>query len=178
VAEPPAPAEPAAEAPAAQPAPEAEEAVLAAEAPAMEPAPMELWEDPDRVVEMEIDGAFTFPMELSVGATFLITEEGRVTADIAAVHAVIFGHYTGTLRATRSIRVGPAGVVEGQLEAPEIELAPGAVVNGLRAGGPPAPATPHDESTTDSSTEAEAGGEGDDEIFVESPIFVEGVSRR
>ena len=155
------------------------EAYLAADGPAMEPTASPepaLWEDPDRVVEMEIDGDFSFPMELSVGGTFLVTESGRATADISTVHAVVFGRFEGTLRASRSIRIGPDARVEGTLESPEIEIADGAVVNGLRAGEQaPDPAPPIDLPAPRSS-EGE-GAKEEDEIFVASPIFVEGVSR-
>jgi cytoskeletal protein CcmA (bactofilin family) len=216
---------------------EEREADLVADAPAMEPAAVAAAEpDPDRAIEMEIDGDFSFPFELTVGATLLITETGHASADIAAVHAIILGQYTGTLRATRSIRVGATGRVDGVLEAPEVEIAEGAVVNGLRAGGQvaegqpepvaepareavpepartpsPAPgpvAAPDDVPSPPSSeldgasssrpaaapvspsqareVPVEAGRnahdgdvdlEEDDEIFVASPTFTEGVSR-
>jgi cytoskeletal protein CcmA (bactofilin family) len=137
--------------------------------------------DPERVVEMEITGEFSFPMELTVGATFMIAEGGRVSADISTVHAIVLGQYSGTLRASRSIRVGPRAHVEGVLEAPEVEIADGAVVNGLPATPEelevPADEAPDDQVPPESSSEDESGAPTDDEIFVASPIFTDGVSR-
>lgn len=153
------------------------EAYLAADGPAMEPvatAEPDVSRDPDRVVEMEIDGDFSFPMELSVGGTFLVTESGRAAADISTVHAVVLGRYEGTLRASRTIRVGPQARVEGTLQAPEIQIADGAVVNGLRVSDQPAEAS---STVRDDALPPPRPAEEDDEIFVASPIFVEGVSR-
>jgi cellulose synthase (UDP-forming) len=91
--------------------------------------------DPEHAIEMEITGEFSFPMELSVGATFVIGESGRVVADIATVHAIVLGFYSGTLRASGSIRVGPNARIEGRLETPDLEIAEGAAINGSRASG-------------------------------------------
>ena len=189
----------------------------AAVAPPVAVAEAEAVADPDRVIEMEIDGEFTFPFELAVGATVRIAEGGRARADISAVHAIVLGAFTGTLRASRTITVGRTARVEGSLLAPEVQIADGALVNGVRAGfagddaqtfesrasddhfyasssirqegssaeaddfltgddattaapaqSPPAPASPAPDSPPAQTA--------DDEIFVASPIFTDGVS--
>jgi cytoskeletal protein CcmA (bactofilin family) len=184
------------------------------------PPPPAVTPDPDRIVEMEIDGDFSFPMELAVGATVLITEGGRASADISAVHAIVMGTYRGTLRASRTITVGRTAVVEGVLDAPQVQVADGALVNGVRVGLADVGAVPQtdgstpaddqsiadssfmDEGTTTAVAEPPAGDDAepvahvetasgpefppadsarqptaDDEIFVASPIFTDGISR-
>ena len=90
--------------------------------------------DPERTIEMQIDGEFSFPFELTVGATLLVSASGRLTADIATVHAIVLGRYEGTLRATRTIRIGPGATVDGALDAPEVVIEEGAIVTPPRTG--------------------------------------------
>ncbi len=83
-----------------------------------------------------VDGELTFPGELSVGGTFVVTEEGRVAADIVASNAYIRGAFTGKLTASGTILVGPSARVTGTLDGAELVVLDGAEVNGEVARTP------------------------------------------
>ena len=64
--------------------------------------------------------------ELDVQAVLFVEEGGMVKAEADVRHAVISGHYDGTLRAVECIEVTPTGMVTGKLISPRLVVADGA----------------------------------------------------
>jgi cytoskeletal protein CcmA (bactofilin family) len=65
-----------------------------------------------------------------VGHALTIAEGGKVTATLLAKTIVVSGAVKGSLCAKDTIVVGETAVVEGDLAAPAVRLADGAVVQG------------------------------------------------
>ena len=75
-------------------------------------------------VECEVNG------ELEVGGKLVIGEQGRVTADVNTVDAVIRGSFSGTMHASGSVEIAATGRVSGSLYTSELIIAKGAAFTG------------------------------------------------
>ena len=98
----------------------------------------------DLVIEGKVDGRIDLPNnQLTVG------EEGRVSAELHAKTVIVVGHVTGNIQAVERVEVQASGIVDGDVKAPRLVVAEGAVLNGAvtmgdaaKAGGAAAPQTP------------------------------------
>jgi cytoskeletal protein CcmA (bactofilin family) len=98
----------------------------------------------DLVLEGKVEGKVDLPNnQLTVGAN------GSVKAEIEAKAVVVVGKVTGNIRGTDRIEIQATGIVEGDVSAPRLIVAEGAVLNGAikmtdKAGttaSPPRPVT-------------------------------------
>ena len=81
--------------------------------------------DEDMVIEGKVEGSVELPnAQLTVGVN------GKVQAEIRAKSIVIVGHVKGNVQGTERVEVQGSGVIEGDLTAPRLIVAEGAVVNG------------------------------------------------
>ena len=64
-----------------------------------------------------------------------VARRASVVADISAKTITVLGRASGKLIATDTLRIAPGGVVEGHVEAPEVELADGARIGLPSPGG-------------------------------------------
>jgi len=104
----------------------------------------ELSGEEDLVVEGKVEGKVSLPnSQLTVGA------DGHVQAEVKAKTIVVIGRVSGNLHGAERIEIQATGVVEGDVHAPKLIVAEGAVLNGAismgakaAAGSAPAPAGP------------------------------------
>ena len=87
--------------------------------------------DEDLEIEGRVDGEIHLPNhQLTIGA------HGRVTAQVEAKNVVVIGHISGNVTASERVEVQASGVVDGDIQAPRLLIAEGAVVNGsIQMGG-------------------------------------------
>jgi len=96
----------------------------------------------DIVIEGTVEGKVDLPNnQLTVGAN------GTVRAEVTAKGIVIIGRVSGNVHGTERIEVQATGVVEGDVVAPKLAIAEGAIVNGSitmskKASAADAPSTP------------------------------------
>gem|GEM_PF-1637052 len=96
----------------------------------------ELTGNEDLEIDGNIDGRIDLPNnQLTIGA------EGRIKAEITAKAVVVVGRVTGNILATDRIEVQATGIVDGDVKAPRLVVAEGAVLNGsVEMGGKKTPA--------------------------------------
>ncbi len=80
--------------------------------------------------DFTVEGEFSFPGELQIGGSFIVTESGCVSADIAASNAFIRGTFTGTLTASGTIFATSSARITGRLQGSEVVLLEGAMMTG------------------------------------------------
>ena len=102
--------------------------------------------DEDLVIEGDVKGKVELPNnQLTLGAS------GRIHAEVSAKSVVVIGKVTGNVTGSERVEIQATGVVEGDVHAPRLVVAEGAVLNGaihMRSGSnagqvastPPAPA--------------------------------------
>ena len=79
----------------------------------------------DISVEGKVDGKVDLPNnQLTIGAN------GVVHAEIKAKHVVVIGHVSGNVKGLERIEIQATGVVDGDVTAPRLVVAEGAVING------------------------------------------------
>ena len=79
----------------------------------------------DLVLEGTVEGKVELPNnQLTVGAN------GVVKAEIQAKTVVVVGRVTGNIQGTDRIEIQATGVVDGDVSAPRLVVAEGAVLNG------------------------------------------------
>ena len=100
----------------------------------------------DLVIEGKVEGKVSLPnSQLTVGAN------GTIKAEVQAKSVVVIGRVAGNVRGTERVEIQATGVVEGDVMAPKLVVAEGAVLNGsiqmsakpgaaAAPAGPPAPA--------------------------------------
>jgi cytoskeletal protein CcmA (bactofilin family) len=69
--------------------------------------------------------------EVIAGETLWVGPTGRVEADLHADSLVVEGHVAGRLQARSAIALGPGAVVQGDVTAPRLQVADGALLNGV-----------------------------------------------
>ena len=79
----------------------------------------------DLVIEGKVEGKVSLPdNQLTVGPN------GSVTAEVAAKSVVVVGRVSGDIKGTERIEIQATGVVQGDVTAPRLVVAEGAVLNG------------------------------------------------
>jgi cytoskeletal protein CcmA (bactofilin family) len=79
----------------------------------------------DMVIEGKVEGKVDLPNnQLTVGAN------GTVRAEISAKAIVVVGRVAGNVHGTERVEIQGSGVVEGDVSAPRLVVAEGAVLNG------------------------------------------------
>lgn len=79
----------------------------------------------DLVIEGKVEGKVDLPNnQLTVGAN------GVVKAEIQAKAVVVVGKVSGNIRGTERIEIQATGIVDGDVTAPRLVVAEGAVLNG------------------------------------------------
>ena len=79
----------------------------------------------DLVIEGKVEGKVELPNnQLTVGAN------GVVRAEISAKGVVVIGRVAGNVKGSERIEIQATGIVEGDVAAPKLVVAEGAVVNG------------------------------------------------
>jgi len=96
----------------------------------------------DMVIEGKVDGKVDLPNnQLTIGAN------GTINAEINAKAVVVVGRVTGNIHGTERVEIQGSGIVEGDVSAPRLVVAEGAVLNGAikmtqKAGAAEAPRAP------------------------------------
>lgn len=89
----------------------------------------------DLVLEGKVEGKVDLPNnQLTIGAN------GAVKAEIQAKAVIVVGKVTGNIRGTDRIEIQATGVVDGDVSAPRLVVAEGAVLNGSIAMSEKGPA--------------------------------------
>jgi cytoskeletal protein CcmA (bactofilin family) len=79
----------------------------------------------DLVIEGKVEGKVTLPnSQLTIGAN------GTIKAEVQAKSVVVVGRVSGNVRGTERVEIQATGIVEGDVIAPRLVVAEGAVVNG------------------------------------------------
>jgi cytoskeletal protein CcmA (bactofilin family) len=79
----------------------------------------------DLQIDGTVEGRIDLPNnELTVGP------EGKVKAEVHAKTVIVVGHVTGNVTAVERAEVQASGVVDGDVRAPRLIVAEGAVLNG------------------------------------------------
>jgi cytoskeletal protein CcmA (bactofilin family) len=79
----------------------------------------------DIVVEGTVEGKIDLPNnQLTVGA------DGNVRAEVTAKAVIVVGKVAGNVHGTERVEIQATGVVDGDVSAPKLIVAEGAVVNG------------------------------------------------
>jgi cytoskeletal protein CcmA (bactofilin family) len=79
----------------------------------------------DMVIEGKVEGKVELPNnQLTVGAN------GTVRAEVHAKAVVVIGRVAGNVHGTERVEIQATGVVDGDVTAPRLVVAEGAVVNG------------------------------------------------
>jgi cytoskeletal protein CcmA (bactofilin family) len=79
----------------------------------------------DMVIEGKVEGKVDLPNnQLTIGAN------GTVRAEINAKGIVVVGRVTGNINGTERVEIQGTGIVEGDVSAPRLVVAEGAVLNG------------------------------------------------
>ena len=79
----------------------------------------------DIVIEGKVEGKVELPNnQLTIGAN------GQVKAEINAKAVIVVGRVAGNVRGTERVEIQATGIVEGDVIAPRLVVAEGAVVNG------------------------------------------------
>jgi len=79
--------------------------------------------------DLQIDGQVEGGIQLA-NHQLTISETGRVQAQLYAKDVIVIGHVTGNITATERVEIQVNGVVEGDIHAPRLIIADGAVLNG------------------------------------------------
>ena len=87
--------------------------------------------DEDLTIDGRVEGAIQLSNhELTIG------ENGKAQAELFDKSVVVIGHVKGDVVATERIEIRSTGVVEGNIRAPSLVIADGAVLNGnIEMGG-------------------------------------------
>jgi len=93
----------------------------------------------DLVIEGKVEGKVTLPnSQLTIGAN------GAIKAEVQAKSVVVIGRVSGNVRGTERVEIQATGIVEGDVIAPRLVVAEGAVVNGsIQMTSKPGAATAH-----------------------------------
>jgi cytoskeletal protein CcmA (bactofilin family) len=77
------------------------------------------------VIEGKVEGKVELPNnQLTIGAN------GTVRAEVDAKAVIVIGRVTGNVKGTERVEIQATGVVEGDVHAPRLVVAEGAVLNG------------------------------------------------
>jgi len=97
----------------------------------------------DIVIEGKVDGKVELPNnQLTIGA------DGVVRAEVQAKSVVVVGRVNGNVQGTERVEIQATGVVEGDVTAPKLVVAEGAVLNGSIHMSKPAAGATSQQPTT------------------------------
>ena len=101
----------------------------------------------DLVIEGKVEGKIDLPSNrLTIGAG------GQVQAQVHAKNVVVVGRVAGNVSASERLEIQASGIVEGDVEAPRLVVAEGAVLNGsVKMSAKGAAAQPRPAATTGAS---------------------------
>jgi len=88
--------------------------------------------------DLQIDGQVEGGVQLA-NHQLTVGETGRVQAQLYAKDVIVIGHVTGNITATERVEIQVNGVVEGDVHAPRLIIADGAVLNGAVEMSKPQP---------------------------------------
>ena len=93
----------------------------------------------DLVIEGKVEGKVTLPnSQLTIGAN------GTIKAEVQAKSIVVIGRVAGNVRGTERVEIQATGIVEGDVVAPRLIVAEGAVLNGsIQMSAKPGAAVAH-----------------------------------
>ncbi len=79
----------------------------------------------DMLIEGTVDGKVDLPNnQLTIGAN------GKIRAELNAKSVIVIGKVTGNVAGTERVEIQATGIVEGDVSAPRLVVAEGAVLNG------------------------------------------------
>lgn len=79
----------------------------------------------DLAIEGRVEGKVELPNnQLTVGAN------GVVQAEVNAKSVIVIGHVSGNVNGTERVEIQATGIVDGDVSAPRLVVAEGAVING------------------------------------------------
>ncbi len=109
--------------------------------------------DEDLVIEGDVKGKVELPNnQLTLGAG------GRIHAEVSAKSVVVIGKVTGNVTGSERVEIQATGVVEGDVHAPRLVVAEGAVLNGtihMRSGTNAGPAASTSQAPAEVAPRAE-----------------------
>jgi len=79
---------------------------------------------------VRIDGRFEGDIKSTKDGTLIVSEGAFINGEVSVLNLVLHGDINGDVCATNNLKVGPRGVLNGDVEYNMISLAEGSSVNG------------------------------------------------
>jgi cytoskeletal protein CcmA (bactofilin family) len=79
----------------------------------------------DMTIAGRVEGDVAVPAN-----TLVIARQAKIQGDIVAREVVVHGQVSGSVKADRRLEVGETGSIDGDINAPSMEVAEGAVLHG------------------------------------------------
>ncbi len=79
---------------------------------------------------VRIDGKFEGNIRSTNEGTLIVSEEAQIVGEVDVPNLLLHGTVRGNVRATKSLKIGPTGRLNGDVEYSVVSLAEGAAVNG------------------------------------------------
>ncbi|GMQ99894.1 MAG: polymer-forming cytoskeletal protein [Zetaproteobacteria bacterium] len=79
---------------------------------------------------VRIDGKFEGNIRSTNEGTLIVSEEAQIIGEVDVPNLLLHGTVRGNVRATKSLKIGPTGRLNGDVEYSVVSLAEGAAVNG------------------------------------------------
>jgi len=79
---------------------------------------------------VRIDGKFEGNIRSTNEGTLIVSEEAQIVGEVDVPNLLLHGTVRGNVRATKSLKIGPTGRLNGDVEYSIVSLAEGAAVNG------------------------------------------------
>ncbi|MDQ6958732.1 MAG: polymer-forming cytoskeletal protein [Mariprofundaceae bacterium] len=79
---------------------------------------------------VRIDGKFEGNIRSTNEGTLIVSEEAQIIGEVDVPNLLLHGTVRGNVRATKSLKIGPTGRLNGDVEYSIVSLAEGAAVNG------------------------------------------------
>jgi len=79
---------------------------------------------------VRIDGKFEGNIRSTNEGTLIVSEEAQIIGEVDVPNLLLHGTVRGNVRSTKSLKIGPTGRLNGDVEYSVVSLAEGAAVNG------------------------------------------------
>jgi len=79
---------------------------------------------------VRIDGKFEGNVRSSNDGTLIVSESAQIVGEVDVPNLLLHGTVCGNVRASKSLKIGPTGKLNGDMEYSVVSLAEGAAVNG------------------------------------------------
>jgi len=79
---------------------------------------------------VRIDGKFEGNIRSTNDGTLIVSESAEITGEVDVPNLLLHGTVRGNVRATKSLKIGPTGRLNGDVEYNLVTLSEGAAVNG------------------------------------------------